>query len=221
MAGYLQQRRKSVLPKGILLIAVVLFLGAMTWFLLLPQVWFASYEPKEGDVLFQSLPRQALSIAIEGATDSPWSHCGIVARENGQWFVYEAYGHVQRVPLREFWHRSRRNRLAVYRWRERERQHVSGLLAQVRLQMGLPYDSRYEMDDEKIYCSELIYKAFLAVTGRPLGELVRLGDLNWQPHQALIEKLEGGPVPLDRMMITPRHLASAPELQLLHSHGVD
>ncbi len=221
MAGGLQQRRKSVASRVIALAVALLFLGAIAWFLVLPQIWFASYEPQEGDVLFQSLPRQALSIAIEGATDSPWSHCGIVAQEDGQWFVYEAYGHVQRVTLREFWRRSRRNRFAVHRWREEERRHISGVLAQVKLRMGLPYDSRYEMDDEKLYCSELIYKAFLAVTGRPLGELVKLGDLNWQPHRALIEQLEGGPVPVNRMMITPRHLANAPELELLRSHGVD
>ena len=221
MADDAKQRKGGVAPWMIVVPIAALFLGAITWFMVLPQIWFASYEPQDGDVLFQSLPRQPLSIAIEGATDSHWSHCGIVAHEDGQWFVYEAYGQVQRVTLREFWQRSRRNRFAIYRWREQERKHVSEILTQVRSRMGVPYDSRYEMDDGKIYCSELIYKAFLAVKGRPLGELVRLGDLNWQPHRDLIERLEGGPVPVDRMMITPRDLANAVELELLRSHGVD
>jgi hypothetical protein len=37
--------------------------------------------------------------------------------------------------------------------------------------------------------------------------------LDWQQHASLIERLEGGPVPLDREMITPRDLAKATQLE--------
>jgi hypothetical protein len=40
------------------------------------------YAPQEGDIIFQSLPHHELVDAIEGATRSPWSHCGVVMREN-------------------------------------------------------------------------------------------------------------------------------------------
>lgn len=43
-------------------------------------VAFWSYQPLEGDVLFQSLPHSRLVNAIEGVTASPYSHCGMVAR---------------------------------------------------------------------------------------------------------------------------------------------
>ena len=36
----------------------------------------ATYSPREGDVVFQSLPRGDLVDAIEGITNSPFSHCG-------------------------------------------------------------------------------------------------------------------------------------------------
>ena len=50
-----------------------------------------------------------------------------------------------------------------------------------------------------------------AATGVALGEVERLGDLNWQPHEAFIRSIEGY-VPKDREMITPQSLSEAKEL---------
>jgi hypothetical protein len=36
------------------------------------------YQPREGDIIFQSLASGALAEAIEGTTQSSYSHCGIV-----------------------------------------------------------------------------------------------------------------------------------------------
>ena len=178
---------------------------------------YLAYEPVEGDVIFQSLPRSELADAIEGATKSPWSHCGIVAKdEHGRWIVYEAMNGVEATPLRQFVYRSRDGQYAVHRWQPQYESKVAAVLQQVRTQLGKPYDLRYRMDDEKIYCSELIYKAFRQVTGEAPGKLVALGDLNWGPYQRFIEQLEGGDVPLEREMITPRDLAAAPQLALVH-----
>jgi hypothetical protein len=79
--------------------------------------------------------------------------------------------------------------------------------------LGKPYDLRYRLDDESIYCSELIYRGWLAATGKPLGKLVKLNELQWQPYRKLIVALEGSEeIPLERQIITPRDLANAPEL---------
>ena len=40
--------------------------------------------------------------AIEGVTQSPYSHCGIVALRHRKWIVYEAYRGVEETSLREF-----------------------------------------------------------------------------------------------------------------------
>lgn len=196
-----------------------LVLVAFGWLVLAPHFWFLGYEPREGDVLFQSLPRTSLTMAIEGATDSPWSHCGIVAYEDGQWMVYEAYGSVQRVPLSKFWQRSRANQFAVYRLKPEHQPQVPHLLECVRAFLGRPYDVRYEMDEEKIYCSELIFKAWRDAGGADMGRLVTLGDLNWEPFERTIRAIERGPVPLDRVMITPHHLSQAQQLELVRRYG--
>jgi len=86
--------------------------------------------------------------------------------------------------------------------------------------LGRPYDARYRWDDELVYCSELVAKAFEQASGRQLGKRVRLGELNWQPFQRTIERIEGGPVPLDREMLTPRDLAAAEELREVVRFGL-
>ena len=69
------------------------------------------------------------------------------------------------------------------------------------------------MDDEKIYCSELLYKAVRDATGKELGKSRKLGELNWQPYEKVIRHIENGSLPLDREMITPRDFSEAPELR--------
>jgi len=44
--------------------------------------------------------------------------------------------------------------------------------------------------------------------------------MNWGPYEVLIRQIEGGPVPVDREMITPRDLARARQLQPVFSHNI-
>ena len=203
------------------LAGLALFAAQWTWSA--GPAWLAwwSYEPQEGDVLFQSLPRSALVNAIEGVSRSPFSHCGIVGRENGEWVVYEAYRKVQVTPLRTFLFRGRNKGFAVYRLKAESQPFVPTPLTAAKTFLGRPYDVRYRLDDERIYCSELIYKAFQEASGgQRLGKLVRLGDMNWRPYKATIELFEEGPVPLEREMITPKDLAGAEQFELVTAHRI-
>lgn len=65
------------------------------------------------------------------------------------------------------------------------------MIAAARKYLGRPYDVHYEMDDGKIYCSELIYKGYLHATGRPLGKLVKLRELAWKRYAGTIREIEG------------------------------
>jgi len=179
----------------------------------------AGYQPVEGDILFQSLPNPPgmdLVDAIEGATGSPYSHCGMVFQEGGEWKVIEAIGPVKITPLESYVRRGRGGQIWAYRLGEADRKHVPAALAAMRKDLGKPYDPRYRFDDEAIYCSELIWRGWKAATGKELGKTVTLGSLNWQPWQPVIEAIEGrGNLPLDRRMITPRDMAEAKELTLV------
>jgi hypothetical protein len=206
---------------------IVVTVGTCTLFSLVVFAWiygaayvaFWTYVPQEGDILFQSLPHSRLVDAIEGVSGSPYSHCGIVAKENGVWVVYEAFRNVEVTPLRQFEFRGRNQRFVAYRLKAEHQQYVPATIKNTKTYLGRPYDVRYRMDDERIYCSELIYKAYLGSSGQQLGRLVRLGDLNWRPYADTIQHFEKGPVPVDREMITPNDLAEAEQLELVFTSG--
>jgi hypothetical protein len=177
-----------------------------------------SYLPQTGDLLFQSLPHNEVIDAIEGASGSPFSHCGIVVYVDGDWKVLEAVGPVKETPLAQWISQGRGSKFAVRRLKLKFRVHIPKMIEGARVYMGRPYDIQYELDDAKIYCSELIYKGWLHATQKPLGKLVKLGDLKWQAHESVIRRIAGG-LPLDRPMITPRDLAAAPELDPVMAFG--
>ena len=144
-----------------------------------------------------------------------------MAKRDGQWFVYEAYRGVSTTPLKTFLFRGRGGGFAVYRLLDGHRHRIPQMLVCCETYLGRPYDIRYRLDDEKIYCSELIYKAYRDATdGERLGDLIRFGDMNWQPYEFLIKQVEGGEVPVDREMITPVELARAWQLEPVLSHNI-
>jgi uncharacterized protein YycO len=191
-------------------------------FLLLPSIALlgcggggvpAEYQPRDGDVVFQSLPNSPTVRAIEDATKSPYSHCGLVTNRDGHFVVIEAYGAVHETPLADWIGRGRGRAFAVYRFREPASTRIPEIVDAARRMEGKPYDFHYAMDDDAIYCSELIFKAFKDVTGEPLGTTQTLGELGWQPFVEVIKSHEDGAVPLDREMITPRALSEASQLE--------
>src|SRR4051794_6901417 len=73
----------------------ILMKQGIVWFILaaaLSRSLAGSYAPREGDLVFQSLPHNPLVDAIEGVSKSPLSHCGIVVKQGDQWYVLEALG---------------------------------------------------------------------------------------------------------------------------------
>jgi hypothetical protein len=186
-------------------------------FSLFPIVFaFGAYEPKEGDLYFQSLPRNAVIDAIEGASESPYSHCGILVRKGGKWFVLEAIGPVRETPLVKWIKQARDRHYDVFRLGEKHAGNIPEFIKAARKYLGRPYDIRYRMDDEKIYCSELIFKGYRDATGEQLGKLVKFGDLKWGRHVPIIIEIEGS-IPVNRIMITPRHLSEAKQLEFIYS----
>ncbi len=177
----------------------------------------AGYEPQQGDIAFQSLPHNPLIDAIEGATASTFSHCGILHRAGTQWLVIEAIGPVRETPFAAWIAQARDQRYTVFRLKTPYRAKIPSFIQAAQSYEGLPYDIHYDLDDSAMYCSELIYKAFHRATGEDLGRLQTLGELQWQPHAEVIKQIEGGKLPLDRKMITPRSLSEAKQLEKIYT----
>lgn len=179
----------------------------------------ADYAPREGDVVFQSLTGSPLKELIEGATESKFSHCGMVVRREGRWMVIEAVGPVREIALPDWISHGVKGDFAAFRLDPTYDAQIPAIIAEARTFLGRPYDFRYRFDDEKIYCSELVFKAFLNVTGEMLGRVRKACELKWEPYKEFIVELEGGPVPLDRELITPRDLSEVWQLRLVFRPG--
>jgi hypothetical protein len=178
-----------------------------------------TYAPQVGDLWFQSLPHGAVIDTIEGSTHSPYSHCGILVKQEDRWQVLEAIGPVKFTPASQWIAQGRGNQLSCYRLKVEHQRHIPGMIAAARQMVGKPYDIQYEFDDAKIYCSELIFKAYRSTAKQDLGKRVTLGQLDWKPYEQVVRAITGGTVPLGREMITPRDLAAASQLDLVRPWG--
>ncbi len=174
------------------------------------------YTPKQGDIIFQSLWKNDLTEAIEGITESPYSHCGVVFKKKSGWYVIEAIGPVKETRIRNFLWQGVKKQIDIYRLDEKYLDSIPAFISALKSYLGRPYDIKYKMDDQKIYCSELIYKAFKEVYNENLGVIKKLGDLNWTPYTATIKHYEEGPVPIEREIISPRAVSEAKQLKLIY-----
>jgi len=197
-------------PRWVFVLALLVLPGMEVW-----AKSPAGYKPVSGDVIFQSFPHNPLTDLIESATESTYSHCGLVVVRPGGAVVLEAIGPVTETPLEQWIARGRDGAFAVYRLRHEYAGRVGEIIQAANRFRGRPYDSRYRFDDEKIYCSELVFKAFQKVTGEELGVVRKLAEFNWKPNEAAIRRLEGGGLPLERKMISPKDLAAARQLRLV------
>ena len=166
-------------------------------------------DKQEGDVLLQSLPHSELTDAIETASESPWSHCGILVKRGGHWQVAQALMDVHYTPLIEYLIQGRDLRVSSFRMKNLTAEQRARLQPGIAKLLGKPYDINYEPDDRKIYCSELVWKVYDRELGIHWGEWEAFGTLNWKPVEVFVRSVERGKVPLDRMMITPVALTKA------------
>ena len=77
-------------------------------------------QVRDGDLIFQT-SRSELSIPIQKATHSQYSHMGIVFLRNGSPYVYEAIKTVQYTPFRKWVDRGEGGHYVVKRLREADR----------------------------------------------------------------------------------------------------
>ena len=181
-----------------------------------PLLAIFNYDKKSGDLLFQSLAPNQIANMIEGSTGSRYSHCGILVLEDNNWYVLEAIGPVKLTNYWTWINRGYEKRFDAYRINEISGKELQFINA-AKVYIGKKYDHKYKMDDNEIYCSELLYKAFLDSFHHTIGKIEHLGDLNWKPYTKLIETIEGGPVPIDREMITPKSISESKELTMVYN----
>ena len=179
------------------------------------------YQPRDGDIIFQT-SKSAQSLAIRLATHSPYSHMGIVYLREGRPFVFEAVQPVKSTPLATWIERGEGGHFAVKRLRDADSvlngEKLANMLAIARSFSGKDYDLYFEWSDDRIYCSELVWKVFDRGAGIELGNLeeMREFDLSDPVIQAKVRERFGDRIPLDEPVISPAAIFASPRLTTVY-----
>ncbi len=124
---------------------------------------------KAGDILFQNLDCGELCDAIETVTEGvdgrDFSHCAMVININDTLKVIEAIGDkVQVNSLQNFFARSGDTaaikNITIGRVKHQYENLIAKATVNTKQLVGQPYDNAFLLDNEKWYCSELIYEVF-------------------------------------------------------------
>jgi len=172
---------------------------------------------RDGDIIFHT-SHSAQSVAIQHATGSRYSHMGLVIHRDGKPFVLEASATVRRTPLDAWIARGVGGHFVVKRIRDATRLLTPEGLARLREEAlrfeGLPYDLTFEWSDDRIYCSELVWKAYHRALGLDLGKLQRLREFKLDDPvvRAKLHERYGDRVPLDEPVISPSAMYGSPLL---------
>jgi hypothetical protein len=86
--------------------------------------------------------------------------------------------------------------------------------------MGRDYDIYFEWSDDRIYCSELVWKIYKSAAGIEIGSLQKLKDFDLS-HPLVQEKIKerfGGHPPLDEIVISPASIFDSDLLFTVHSN---
>jgi hypothetical protein len=161
---------------------------------------------REGDVVFQSNISPQCE-AIRQATHSVWTHCGMVFKQDGKLYVYEAIEPVTYTELEEWAARSPKH-FVVKRLKDTTvltSAVIDKMVTAGRKYKGKHYDSYFEWSDDRIYCSELVWKIYKEGAGLELGEPKPLGsyDLSSEIVKKTMEQRYGKNIPLAEKMIAP------------------
>ncbi len=187
----------------------MIWLGLVAW---VPPCLDAA-ELRDGDIVFQRC-QSSQAEAIAAATKSYYTHVGIVFFTNNRPFVYEAIQPVSRTPLNEWTQRGLGGHYVVKRLKKSSNIDMSKVKNEVQRLMGRDYDLLFEWSDNRIYCSELVWKAYDRGAMVKIGALKKLRDFDLSsPHvRRIMRERYGETIPLDMDVIAPSEMFNCNEL---------
>jgi len=163
---------------------------------------------QDGDIIFQT-SRSAQSTAIRLATGSTYTHVGLIFQKDGGLYVLEAVEPVKYTPLTLWIKQGEGGHYVVKRLKDAGRrmtpERVRTLRKEAERFLGRHYDLYFDWSDERIYCSELVWKAYDRALDIEVGNLQKLRDFDLSSEvvkQKLRERY-GTHVPLGETVISP------------------
>jgi len=149
---------------------------------------------------------------------------GIVFIESDSPVVLEAVGPVKRTPLAEWIKRGEDGRYVVKRLSDAQTQLTSDAVARLKeagaRYAGRPYDLQFEWSDERIYCSELVWKIYKEALGLEIGEIETFRDFNLSDPTVAgkLKERFGASIPLDEKVVSPASMFESDRLVTVYDN---
>jgi uncharacterized protein YycO len=172
---------------------------------------------KNGDIIFQT-SNSSQSKAIQAATNSKYSHMGIIYTEGAEYFVFEASSIVKLTPLNDWINNGLDGKYVVKRIKDAEKILNQDALKEMKMVgeqfKGKKYDRYFGWSNEKIYCSELVWKIYKQALNIEIGKLEKLSDfdLTTKEVQNQLNERYKGKIPYDELVISPAEMFNSEKL---------
>lgn len=172
-----------------------------------------------GDLVFIRI-RFPPFTAIASATDTWTNHVGIVVEFNssGPIIAESRFPLSRRSPLTAYVRRSENGRVAVLRLPRRLTEEESERVrAAVHVRLGCLYDTGFNIDSRRQFCSKFVREVLKEACGESLGGIITLGALLAQRPETdlrLCKLWYFGKIPWTRRTVTPASLYFDPALQV-------
>ena len=173
---------------------------------------------RDGDIIFQ-ISRSAQGKAIQAASGSKYTHMGIIFLEkDGTPRVFEAVQPVQITPLSKWVRRGKRGHFVIKRLKGPHAQAIAENVAALRKEatrmLGRDYDLLFDWSNDKLYCSEYVWKIYKRVLDLEVGTPQLWSELDMSsPAVRRLAKKRLGHLPSPRgRVITPVRMLESPLL---------
>lgn len=156
---------------------------------------------------------------LQIATRSNITHTGVIFFKMGQPYVIEAINPVKITSLQKFINRGLEARYSVKRTKiPLSESELNMMMEYGKKQLGKPYDLKFEWSNNKIYCSELVWKMY-DYAGIPLSDLKKFSDfnLNLPIVKQAVNARYSGQININEPVISPIDLYNSEKLKTVYS----
>lgn len=177
---------------------------------------------KNGDLIFVGAQTEELSGAINRVTklsdETNFDHVGLIEKTSDSIFVLHAapMGGSQREEIHHFYtsQTEKNNKIVIYRLKDDYQKTIPNAISKAKTMLGKPYNWLYILNDDELYCSDFVERAF---RNDNVFELIPMNFKNKETGKiddfwVDFYRKKGKEVPQDEPGTNPNQLASSEKL---------
>ena len=163
---------------------------------------------KDGDIIFKT-SQSSQCEAIRISTKSKFSHCGIIFFIDNMPMVLEAVQPVKITAFDKWVLNGKNNDYVVKRLIDADK--ITALPNKIKMQeygkslLAKDYDLYFGWEDDKIYCSELVWKIYKYGANVELCPTQKLSDFDLEHPKvkAILQQRYGNKIPVTQTVVSP------------------